>query len=133
MLRILALLICSLGALQAQSFTCTKNATATTTASGNLKIVTASSSSVRICAIYFSVQQGTTAANFSLIAGNGTNCSTNNEDVTPVWYGVAGAVQNYTQEIPQSAYIAAAATKDICIKLSAAPTNASVQVVYDLF
>jgi hypothetical protein len=103
------------------------------TASGKTLLVAAAGKQIRVCAVYFSVVQGNTLATFGLVAGNSTACSTNVENVTLPWDGVANSLQEGGQEIPSNAMLTATAGKDLCLNLSAAPVSATVQVVYDSF
>lgn len=119
------------GGLQAAD--CSRNVTTTSTSSGNIVVVAAGGQQIRVCAVYFSVLQGATAANFKLMAGTSTACSANQEDITVTWQGVATALQEEAQEVPSNALLVASAGKDLCLNLSAAPSIAAVQVIYELF
>lgn len=131
----LLLLIIAVIPIAAQTFACTQNAILTTMSSGAQQIIAAPASGhqIRICAIYFQINQKATPANFGLVQGTGSNCGTGQANLTPQWIGVGGSVQSYTQEIPTNTALFATTVNAVCLNLSAAPTNASVQILWDTY
>jgi hypothetical protein len=119
----------------AEAPACSKSTISSTTSSGYTQIVTTGSpkQSVRICAVYMEVNQGATATNFGMASGTGTACGTSTTAITPLWTGIAGAIQTYGQVVANNTAWYATMGHNVCLRLTSAPTGASVQVFYDLY
>lgn len=119
-------------------FTCTKTAVVTTTNSGATQLTTVgggqifnATQQVRICQIYIQVvQPGSSPANFGLVTGTGTGCSSP-ANLTQQWTGVASSIQSFTQILTEHAAMFVGAGLNICLNLSQALTSAQAQILYD--
>ena len=118
-----------------QAPTCTQTALASTTSSGLTEIVPLSAGKkVRICAAYVNVvQPGASPGDFGLATGTGTACATGTANLTQQWQGTAGAIQGFTQQTPDGVIFEGPSGAAVCLKMSAAPTSAKAQVLYDYY
>lgn len=115
---------------------CNHSAILTTTSSGPQQMIAAPTATqqVHICAVFFAVSQGSSVSTFGLVSGTGTNCGTGQANVTPQWPGgAASAVQYWYQNPGPSAAMNVPYGNAVCLNLSAAPTTASVQILYSLY
>lgn len=97
------------------------------------RLVTAGVQAVRICSVDIQVAQASSASDWGLVYGTGTNCGTGQGAFTPMWAGSASAKDSWTyRDPPYSAWFAPGA-KDVCLKLSGTPTAANVLVLYSLY
>lgn len=87
---------------------------------------------VRIRSVYVAVNQTTTAANYGLVAGTGTNCANNQTKLTPTYTGHVSGTDYYSPSFSGVATLDVPLGYSVCLKLSAAPTSASVQILYTL-
>lgn len=121
---------------QSPSISCSLNAQLTTTSSGVQQIIAAPATTqkLHICNVWFAVSQGSSVSTFGLVSGTGTNCGTGQTALTPQWPGgAASTVQYYAQNPGPSAAIPAPYGGAVCVNFSAAPTTASVQILYSLY
>ena len=85
----------------------------------------------QVCKVIFNVVQGATAYNFSLVAGTGSVCATNQVPLTIVFTGVANSTQVYSVAAGYpGVWSALSRNMNICVILSGAPTSATVQIQY---
>ena len=85
---------------------------------------------IKICAIFLQVKQAAGAAAFGLILGTGTNCATGPANVTPQFFGTASVIDKFQQEYTTGNYIVVTPGKDVCMKVSAAPTDMLALILY---
>lgn len=115
---------------QSSQSTCNTNAMATTATSGFLQVVPATgdtSSVIQLCSIYLAVTQTATPANFQLLACPTSACSTS-VPLTPVMTGHASFLDTYNKIDPTMLNVPRG--MGVYLSLSAAVTNATVQVIY---
>lgn len=91
------------------------------------------STRIHLCNIHYRVNQTATAANFGLATGTGTNCATGLANFTPQWTGVVSSVNDFGENFTSSAGLVVPAGKDLCLRLSAAPTGAQLQISYGIW
>lgn len=88
--------------------------------------------SIKICAFKIDVKQTTTAADFGLVFGTGTNCGTGTTNITDQAFGTASVVDKSQQEYGPGAWLIVPPGKDVCVAVSAAPTNVRATALYRL-
>lgn len=126
------------GAAVASFTTTTRIVTAATARTNTINIngtptaVTATSS-IRICGVELRVNQTSSAADYGLVTGTGTNCGTGQANLTPQWKGTISVIEIMDRNYNAQAPLTAPAGKDVCVKLSAAPTGALAIIRYGYF
>jgi len=88
--------------------------------------------SIKICAWIINVKQTTGAADFGLVYGTGTNCGTGTTNVTPQFFGTASVQEKQQQEYSPGSWLIVPPGKDVCVAVSAAPTNVRAAILYRL-
>lgn len=115
-------------------YDCTMNySSSTITSSGLTALLASTQQTIRICSITIYVVQPASPANFGITAGSGTACASNQTSTTPLFTGVASAIQSYTLAVPNGSAVFAGQNVGLCLNLSATVTAAQVQVLYDLY
>lgn len=109
---------------------CKTNVSVSTAASGFTLIVPAvgdTTSTIQMCSVYLAVTQTATPANFQLLACTSSACTTN-VPLTPVMTGHASFLDTYNKI--DTTVLSVPRGMGIYLSLSAAVTNATVQVIY---
>lgn len=88
--------------------------------------------SVKICSWAVNVKQAAGAADFGLIYGTGTNCATGSTNVTSQFFGTASVQESKQQEYGPGTWLIVPPGKDVCVAVSAAPTNVRATILYRL-
>lgn len=88
--------------------------------------------SIKICSWLINVKQAAGAADFGLIFGTGTNCATAPTNVTAQFFGTASVQEGKQQEYGSGTWLIVPPGKDVCVAVSAAPTNVRATVLYRL-
>lgn len=87
---------------------------------------------IHICTVDILVKQTTTAADFGLVYGTGSNCATGITNLTPQWVGTISVIDKYQGNYGSAAALTAPSGKAVCLKLSNTPTNAQVLITYNI-
>lgn len=88
--------------------------------------------SIKICAFVINVNQAAGAADFGLVYGTGTNCGTGTTNVTNQYFGTASVKESKQAEYTAGSYLIVPPGKDLCVAVSASPTNIRATVLYRL-
>ena len=88
---------------------------------------------IHICSIKAVIVQTTTAANYDLVTGTGTNCGTGTAALTPLWVGTVSVRETWDQPLGDQAGIVAPSGTAVCWNLSAAPTHSQVLLTYGIW
>ena len=89
---------------------------------------------LHICAVYLSVTQGTTPANFQIKSCNEATCATNpTQNLTPLWSGHASFLDTYNPQFNADTQLPVLRGNGIYLYLSSAPTAAQIQVFYAFY
>jgi hypothetical protein len=99
---------------------------------GTPTVVNTGSQRIKICGVNMVVNQTTTAANYGLAYGTGSNCATGTTNVTPQWVGTVSVKDRWDANFGVEGPLILPAGKALCLKLSAAPTGAQVLIRYKL-
>ena len=90
--------------------------------------------SLHICAIQVVVSQGTTPANYQVIACNGPACAVNDPNASTALYtGHANAVDQFSLGSGAATVWSVRKTYGLYLNLSAVPTGAQTLVLYGLY
>lgn len=88
---------------------------------------------IHICSIKAAIIQTSTAANYGLVTGTGTNCATGSVNLTPQWVGTISVREIWDQPLGDQAGLVAPSGTAICWNLSAAPTHSQVLLTYGIW
>lgn len=130
--------LCSLTAISGATNTATFQVIAAPPAATNTQFINGTPTAVsiaqaiEICGVYISIKQTTTAADFKIVSGTGTNCATGQANVTSLFFGTVSVIDPKNIEPGTSAFIRLPKATAACLFLSAAPTNAQITIVYRL-
>jgi hypothetical protein len=132
----LALLLLALAA-PAFAQRCTTHVGVSTTSAGYTQIVAAppaGNGNIHICALYTSITQSATPANFQIKGCTEITCTTSPvSDMSPLWTGHASFLDTYNLNANQDVMVPALNGQGVYLYLSSAPTAAQVQVFYAIF
>lgn len=88
---------------------------------------------IHICSVKAVLVQTTTAANYGLVTGTGSNCATGAANLTPQWIGTVSVREVWDQYFGDQAGPVTPAATAVCWKLSAAPTHSQLLVTYGIW
>lgn len=130
--------LCALTAVSGATNTATFQVIAAPPAATNAQFINGAvttvsiSQAIEICAVYISIKQTTTAADFKIVSGTGSNCGTGQANATSLFFGTASVVDPKNLELGSEHFIRLPKATAACLFLSAAPTNAQITIVYRL-
>lgn len=87
---------------------------------------TSTQAAIHICRVYMQIVQPSSAADYSLVSGTGTNCGTGQAQLTPIFKGTASTTEKFEILFTGPGALTVPKGKDVCVKLA---TNVPTGVV----